>query len=80
MEKARAKYNEDSIAEWTAERLRIEAEEPQILRILDIMCHNEIAKAIDSPDLYHVPLWQRCIAHFANWKADHIRLKCLRHA
>ena len=72
MEKARRECTDDYIVEWTTKRLSIEAEEPQIMRILDIICHNEIALSIGDPDLYYIPWWQRCIAHFSNWRVESI--------
>ena len=40
------KATEDNVKQWTGERLRIEADEPPILRILDVLCHNELARAM----------------------------------
>lgn len=31
---------------WFAERLDIEADEPPVLRVLDLICHNELARAM----------------------------------
>ena len=65
---------EDSIRIWIAERLQIETDEVQVLRILDIMCHNDLAQAMGYPktERFFIPLWQRLIAHFANWRVDSI--------
>ncbi|MBC6437034.1 MAG: hypothetical protein GDA52_02580 [Rhodobacteraceae bacterium] len=46
-----------------AEILRIEAREPPIYRYLDLICHNQVARAIGSDDVEHLAWWQRTFAH-----------------
>jgi hypothetical protein len=59
---------EDNIRTWRAERLSIEADEPPILRVLDILCHNELLLAMDYPrsHLCDVPWYKRLLAPFMN--------------
>jgi hypothetical protein len=35
-----------TIAAWTQARLDIEAEEPPVMRVLDVICHNELCRAL----------------------------------
>lgn len=57
---------EDDIIELRVKRLEIEADEPPIKRILDIICHNELCQAEGYPEskLYHVPFYKRFLANF----------------
>lgn len=59
---------------WTAKRLDIEADEPAILRVVDVMCHNELAQAmgIGNDHQYHVPWYLHLTGHFTNWFEAHI--------
>ena len=66
------KCTEEDIARWTEARLNIEIDEPPIMRIVDILCHNETARSIGSSDMYHVPITLRMVAHFTNWGMDRI--------
>ena len=49
------------VAEFTARRLEIEAEEPPALRVLDTICHNELLRAMGYDDSHQkkVTKWQR---------------------
>ena len=47
---AHRSLTEESIEKFTAERLEIEADEPPILRTLDLLCHNELARAMGIPE------------------------------
>lgn len=64
IEQAGNEYDESTVAEWTNSRLRIEAEEPPILRVLDILCHNEQVRAMGYPkgEEYIVGFWSRLLA------------------
>jgi hypothetical protein len=51
-------------------RLEIEADEPPVLRVVDVMCHNELADAMgfDRPkDFYTIPWYLYLTGHFTNW-------------
>ena len=56
----------DDLAALTQERLAIEMDEPPVLRVLDILCHNELLVAMDRDraDLVQVGFLQRRLAHF----------------
>lgn len=62
----------DSAADWTPHqlaRLGIERDEPPIYRALDLLCHNELARAegCPAPDQAHVSAWQRWTRHVFHW-------------
>ena len=51
-------------------RLEIEADEPPILRVVDVMCHNELAGAMGfnrPKDSYFIPWYLHLTGHFTNW-------------
>jgi len=50
-----------------ADRLAIEADEPPIYRALDVLCHNELARAEGIFDTYHLPAWAALTAHLFHW-------------
>lgn len=66
---------EELLRSWMAKRLEIEADEPPILRIVDTLCHNELAHAMGygSERLYRVPWYLHLTGHFANWFEGRIR-------
>lgn len=68
-------YTEEDLRTWTARRLLIEADEPPVLRVLDILCHNELLLAMDYPrsELCRVPWWKRLLAPFMNLSDEAIR-------
>ncbi|MFT5727897.1 MAG: hypothetical protein ACI8PB_002042 [Desulforhopalus sp.] len=47
-------------------RLEIEAEEPPVLRVLDLVCHNELLKAMgyNESEYFKINLFQRIVANF----------------
>ncbi len=51
--------NDDTYRRLEAERLKTETREPPIKRWLDLICHNEVAHAMGSSDIYEVPFWPR---------------------
>lgn len=57
---------EDDIRNFTTRRLDIEADEPPVLRILNIMCHNELARAMgyNHDALIKIPSHKRILCHF----------------
>ena len=54
------------LREIRAEVLTIEAREPPIKRYLDLICHNQVARAIGSDDLEPLTFWQRRLAQYLN--------------
>jgi hypothetical protein len=61
---------------WTQERLDIEAEEPPIMRVLDCMCHNELARAMGygSEHFAKIRFYQRWFAQIADIGVHAIRI------
>lgn len=52
------------LREIKAEMLMIEAREPPVRRYLDIICHNQVAVSLGSPDKSPLSKWQRRLAHW----------------
>ena len=53
-------------------RLEIEAEEPAKLRVMDILCHNELCEAAYPEHLvYPVAAWRRWLGHFIDIGEGH---------
>lgn len=50
-------------------RLQIEAEEPQAYRALDVLCHNELCRALGKPgcDMQRVPFFLKVTANLLRW-------------
>ena len=65
----------ERLAELMARRLKIEAAEPPILRVLDAMCHNELltAQGGDEGQRASVTRLQRWLANWADFRADRLR-------
>ena len=60
---------EHELREFEARRLGIESREPPVLRVLDAMCHDELATAlgIDDPKVRAQPRWyQRWLANIVD--------------
>ena len=72
MELAARPIDAQSLAKFTAHRLEVEADEPPVLRVLDAMCHNELARAMGYEKKYFVRIWfyQRWLAHFFDVRDD----------
>ena len=66
---------EVELREAQATRLKIEADEPPIYRILDTLCYNEmfIAYGYDRSELFIVPWYKRIAAHFMDFGYQSIR-------
>lgn len=68
--------NDDLTRKIKAERLAIEADEPPIYRIVDILCHNELLKADgydpSSAPPYNVSAMQRLFAPFFDFGVEKI--------
>jgi hypothetical protein len=58
------KLNDDYYRRLEAKRLNIETREPPIKRWLDLLCHNEVAYAMGSNEIYDVPFWPRLAAQW----------------
>jgi len=59
--------------ELTAQRLLIEADEPPVLRVLDVLCHNELLRAEGHKEgRARIGFWQRVFAQVFDLRADRI--------
>lgn len=58
--------SESDLRELRAEILSVEAREPPIKRYLDLICHNQVARAIGSDDVEKLRIWQRWFAQYLN--------------
>ena len=65
----------DQLAEPTARRLKIEAAEPPILRVLDATCHDELLTFLggDEGQRARISRLQRWLANWADFRADRLR-------
>ena len=54
------------VTQGTTRRLSLEAEEPPVKRILDVICHNDLARSMgcDSSEMWRVKWYQRWPAQF----------------
>ena len=61
--------DEGQIDQVTRERLRVEANEPPVLRVLDTLCHNELAHAMGfgQEEQFKVGFFQRRLAPFVDF-------------
>jgi hypothetical protein len=68
---------EELVLRVTLERLDIEADEPPILKVLDIICHNELARAMGcGPEhMWEVGPLQRWLANVVDFR-EHTLRKC----
>lgn len=66
--------SEEQGRQFTIRRLEIEQDEPPILRVVDVMCHNELVKAMGhgKDQMYKIPWWLQITGHFVNWWEDAI--------
>lgn len=65
-------HTEDNLKKWEIERLLIEQDEPPVLKVLDLICHNEQAIAQgDNDNIYKVSRLQSFLRHF--WSFDNWR-------
>jgi hypothetical protein len=56
--------DETMVRSLRAERLAIEADEPPTMFALDVLCHNEVVRAVGADDYYEVGFWYRWTAQF----------------
>ena len=54
--------DESVMQELHARRLAIEADEPPTKFALNVLCHNELVRALGLDNYYRVPWWQRLFA------------------
>lgn len=68
----KAEPSEEKIAEFTDKRLTIEMDEPPVLRVLDAICYNELARSMGYPDgkMAKIGWLQRKMAPFFDWRSD----------
>lgn len=59
----------------THTRLKIEAEEPPVMRVLDCICHNELCQALGYPERAHIGFFQRLFAQVVDIRPDLILVK-----
>lgn len=64
--------NAKQLPQFISERLSIEKDEPPVLRVLDCICYNEQARAMECPrdQMIHITFGQRLCAPFFDWRAD----------
>jgi hypothetical protein len=67
---------DQQLREFASRRLRIELEEPPMMRVLDCVCHNEIVQAMGHGKEYEVKLTkaQRFFASFIDICPEEIRI------
>ena len=75
MELAARPIDAQSLAKFTARRLEIEADEPPVHRVLDMMCHNELVRAMGykRSELARILFYQRWLAHFFDVQDHNIK-------
>lgn len=63
-----------SLAKYKAHRLEIEADEPPVHKILDMMCHNELLRTMgyEKSHFARIRLHQRLLAHFFDVQDDRV--------
>ncbi|MFC1798760.1 hypothetical protein ACFLZL_03025 [Thermodesulfobacteriota bacterium] len=68
-------YTDDILAELTSRRLDIEADEPPPLKVLDVICHNELVRALgyDDSELAQVTWCQRLFSQYFDLKEYKIK-------
>jgi len=68
-------YDEEMLRRLTGKRLVIEADEPPILKVLDCVCHNELARAMgyDQEQMMKIGSIQRLLRHFFDFREHTIR-------
>ena len=73
MLRATSELSQDDIIGLQARRLAVEMREPPHLRVLNLMCHNDLVKAMGKATQHYVDLtwYQRVLAHFFDiWTSD----------
>lgn len=69
--------DEQQLRDFTQQRLKIERDEPPVLRVLDSLCHNEEARAegYGEEDFVRISAVQRLLAQFADIGSEKIKPK-----
>ena len=64
----------DDVARLTKERLRIEADEPPVLHVLNTICHNELMRAMGyrQDEMVKITFFQRLLAPFFDWREQRL--------
>lgn len=55
---------QETVDGFRQQRLDIEEDEPPKLRVIDVLCHNELATATGRGHTYPFPWWKRALGHF----------------
>jgi len=64
-------YDAEKQAVFIEKRLAIEAEEEPPMRVLDILCHNELVRSMNrDDDRYKVGPLQRMLSQWIDWRPD----------
>jgi hypothetical protein len=64
------------LKDCTGERLDIESDEPPVLRVLDVLCHNELCRSMghNREHMAKVAWYQRLFAQFIDLRPDSLHL------
>lgn len=67
--------DETAISEATSERLRIEEDEPPTLRVVDLLCHNEMVKVLggERDQMYKISKWKKILGSFFHLDFEGLR-------
>ena len=70
-------YDESTLRTFTTKRLKIESDEPPVLRVLDSICHNELMRAMghEKGDLLEIGWFQRLVSQFIDFREHKIHSK-----
>ena len=71
------RHTKELVAEWTAQRLAIEADEPPINGVVDALCHNELSYSLGKtkPGSYvRIRWWHRLLGPFTRSLDDDIEM------
>lgn len=64
----------ERLVDLKGKRLAIEADEPDIMRILDVMCHNDLVLADGGPSqqIYEISWFKRRLSQFVNFDTHNL--------
>ncbi len=67
--------SEAALREFIAKRLTIEADEPDVMRMLDVMCHNDVARAEGQPNehMFKIGWFKRRFAQVVNFDVQGLK-------
>ena len=61
----------ETAAGFRQRRLEIEESEPPKLRVIDLLCHNELVTSTYRHDkIYPIPWWKRCVGHVLDLEVE----------